>query len=202
LDVDIGASNWKLELSFLNSVVWMSLVLIFGIGTPIPWYCTITKTGLSQYEASPLCIGWNWGPRRLPSRSPDLDATGHPRAKRCPPLLGLDSSLAAFLTPTPTPPAAPEPSPDDSLFARVVSTSTNFHHVSSLHASPDAPVISHCDPLRAELVRAWAPSSLSLEVWLLCSSSSAVLTVANYYYKPSTKHEKAHISTSKHRIRV
>jgi hypothetical protein len=29
-----------------------------------------------------------------------------------------------------------------------------------------------------------------------------VLTVTNYYYKPSMKHEKGHISTSKHRIRV
>jgi hypothetical protein len=29
-----------------------------------------------------------------------------------------------------------------------------------------------------------------------------LLTVTNYYYKPSMKHEKGHISTSKYRIRV
>jgi hypothetical protein len=29
-----------------------------------------------------------------------------------------------------------------------------------------------------------------------------MLMVTNYYYKPSMKHEKGHILTSKHRIRV
>ena len=58
----------------------MSLVLIFGITTPIPWNWTITRTGLPQYKALPLCIGWNWA--LLTPTPPSLvaypDAAGRP----------------------------------------------------------------------------------------------------------------------------
>jgi hypothetical protein len=37
LDVDIGAQNWELVSTFLNSVVWLHVELRFGIRGPIPW---------------------------------------------------------------------------------------------------------------------------------------------------------------------
>jgi hypothetical protein len=59
LDVDIGAQNWELKSTFLNSVVWLHTELKFEIRDPIPWNWTITRNSLSQYRASPLCIAGN-----------------------------------------------------------------------------------------------------------------------------------------------
>jgi hypothetical protein len=53
LDVDIGAQNWELEPTFLNSVVWLHVELRFEIRGLILWNWTITRNPASQYKASP-----------------------------------------------------------------------------------------------------------------------------------------------------